>query len=63
MDYVIKKTKNKTPSSYKTIYLKNTTIVRLQKLAAEYKTSFNNVVVSMIEACLNQTDTDSISPD
>lgn len=29
---------------------------QIERIAAEYKTSFNNVVVSMIEACLSDED-------
>ena len=46
MDFGLKSTKNKEPTVYKTLY------------ATENNTSFNNVVVSMIESCLKEDRTD-----
>jgi len=45
--------KNKVEASYKTIYLKNDLIEKLDKIANDNNTSFNNVVVNMIEYCIN----------
>ena len=42
----------KVDSAYKSIYLRQTVIDELDKLAAKYNTSFNGVVVAMIEQCL-----------
>lgn len=53
MSYVPKAFKRKEDSSYKTIYLSNQIVNEIDKIAAEYNISFNNVVVSMIEDCLN----------
>lgn len=39
---------------YKTLYIKRSLAERVEKIAAENKTSFNNVVVSMIESCLKE---------
>ena len=47
------KNKKKVPSSYKTLYLSNTLIEKMNQIAEENETSFNNVVVSMIEYCLS----------
>ncbi len=47
--YIIKKP----TSSYKTIYLKDNIIKQIDKIAKDNDTSFNNVIVSMIETCLN----------
>ncbi len=44
--------KKRVSASYKTIYLKNDTIEAIDKIAAKNNTSFNNVVVSMLEYCL-----------
>lgn len=44
--------KKKVAAGYKTIYLKNDLIEKLDKIAAENDTSFNNVVVNMLEYCL-----------
>lgn len=54
MPFQPKKTKNKVEAAYKSIYLKQTTIDELDKLAAKYETSFNNIVVTMIEQCLDE---------
>ena len=53
MPYSFMKNKKKVPSSYKTLYLSNTLIDKVNQIAEEHQTSFNNVVVSMIEYCLN----------
>ncbi len=52
MKFVPKKTKEKEPSSYTTLYLKESLVKEIEKIAKENDTSFNNVIVSMIETCL-----------
>ena len=52
MSFVLKKTKKKVEAGFKTIYLRQNLIDALEKIAVENDTSFNNVVVSMIEFCL-----------
>ena len=52
MAFVPKSTKYKEISVYKTLYLKEELVKEIEKIAAENNTSFNNVVVSMIEHCL-----------
>lgn len=52
MKFIPKKTKEKEPTSYKTLYLKEKLVNEVEKIAKENNTSFNNVVVSMIETCL-----------
>ena len=52
MKFVPKKTKEKEPSSYKTLYLKESLVKEIEKIAKDNDTSFNNVIVSMIETCL-----------
>lgn len=54
MPFVPKKTKQKVDSRYKTIYLRQSLIEELEKIARENNTSFNNVVVSMIEQCMEE---------
>ncbi len=54
MKFVPKKTKEKVSSVYKTLYLKEELFKQVEKIAKENDTSFNNVIVSMIEACLNE---------
>ncbi len=58
MPFVPKKTKKKVEARYKTIYLRQTLIDALENIAKENDTSFNNVVVSMIERCLEVEETD-----
>lgn len=53
MSIYINMKKNKVEASYKTLYLKNSLIEKLDKIAKENNTSFNNVVVSMLEYCTN----------
>ncbi len=45
--------KNKVNASYKTIYMRNETIEKLNKIAVDNNTSFNNVVINMINYCLD----------
>ena len=52
MKFVPKKTKEKDPSSYKALYIKDSLIKEIEQIAKENDTSFNNVVISMIETCL-----------
>jgi len=52
MKWTLKTTKEKVKCSYKTIYISDSTVEKLDKIAKENDTSFNNVVISMIEACL-----------
>ena len=52
MPFQPKKTRNKVESAYKSIYLRQTVIDEIDKLAAQHRTSFNNIVVTMIEQCL-----------
>lgn len=52
MPFEPKKTRHKVESAYKSIYLRQTVIDELDQLAAKHNTSFNNIVVTMIEQCL-----------
>ncbi len=52
MDFVIRQTRKKEPASYKSLYIKDDLLKEVEALAKEYGTSFNNVVISMIEACV-----------
>lgn len=54
MPFQPKKTRNKVESAYKSIYLRQTVIAELNALAARHKTSFNNVVATMIDQCLEE---------
>ena len=54
MPFEPKDIKKKPASGYKTIYISENLINEIEKLAKESDTSFNNVVVSMIERCLKK---------
>ncbi|MGI5897284.1 MAG: hypothetical protein ACOX6U_10085 [Oscillospiraceae bacterium] len=56
MPFVPKETKSKVKSAYKTIYLSQSLIDKVNAIAQKYHTSFNNVVVSMIEQCLEENE-------
>ena len=52
MPFIPKKTSEKRKSCYKTIYLAQELVDQINRIAKDNATSFNNVVVSMIERCL-----------
>lgn len=54
MPFKPKDTKNKVKSVYKTLYISEALVKRMDKIAEENKTSWNNVAVSMIEYCLEE---------
>ena len=54
MKFEIKRTRKKEESVYKTIYIKQSLVDRIDSLAREHDTSFNNVVISMIEGILKE---------
>ena len=54
MPFVPKKTKGKKQCGYKTIYLSQELSDKVTSIANKYETSFNNVIVSMIEKCLEE---------
>ena len=54
MAWKLKKTKEKVKCSYKSLYISDTLIEKINKIAEKNDTSFNNVVISMIESCLNE---------
>ena len=54
MPFVPRKTQKKVEAGYKTIYLPQSMIEKVEKIAKDNSTSFNNVVVSMIEHCLKE---------
>lgn len=49
MDFKLKPTKKKVQASYKTLYIKNELSEKISKIAIENNTSFNNVVISILE--------------
>ena len=54
MKFEIKKTKEKENASYKSLYIKDKLADEIYKIAKDNNTSFNNVVISMIEHCLKK---------
>ncbi len=58
MPFQPKKTRNKVESSYRTIYISDALREKVNALAQKNDTSFNNIVISMIEYCLNDLDAD-----
>lgn len=54
MKFEVKRPPIKEEAIYKTLYIKRSLVDGIEKIAAENKTSFNNVVVSMIESCLKE---------
>ena len=52
MKFVPKNTKKKENSVYKSLYLKEELVKKIEEIAKDNDTSFNNVIVSMIEFCL-----------
>ncbi len=59
MSFKIKPTKGKASRVYKSLYLSEDIAERIAQIAADNGTSFNNLVVSMIEYCLNDLDANS----
>lgn len=56
MTFEIKKTRNKVEAINKTLYITEALAQQVQQIADENHTSFNNVVISMIEACLKDSE-------
>jgi len=54
MKFEMKRTSDKIESIYKTLYIKRSLADQVEKIAAENETSFNNVLISMIESCLKE---------
>ncbi len=56
MNFVPKNTKKKENSIYKSLYIKEELVKKVEEIAKINNTSFNNVIVSMIEFCLLEDD-------
>lgn len=54
MNFEIKPTRHKEESVTKSIYIKRSLVSQIEQIAEENHTSFNNVVISMIESCLKE---------
>lgn len=49
MAFTPKPTKKKIQASYKTLYIKDDLVKKIEELAKEHDTSFNNIVISILE--------------
>ena len=54
MAFKLKPTKAKVAAVYKSIYIRGELVKQIEKIAKDNNTSFNNVVISMIEECLRK---------
>jgi len=54
MAFEIRRTKNKVETINKSLYISKVLADKVQQIANENNTSFNNIVVSMIESCLKE---------
>lgn len=54
MKFEVKKTKEKEAACYKSLYIKEKLVKEIDKIAKENNTSFNNIIISMIEYCINE---------
>jgi hypothetical protein len=52
MTFVPKDTKKKETSVYKSLYIKEELSKKIEEIARVNNTSYNNVIISMIEFCL-----------
>ena len=56
MNFIPKNTKKKDNSIYKSLYIKEDLAKKVEEIAKINNTSFNNVIISMIEFCLLDED-------
>ena len=61
MNFVPKNTKQKENSLYKSLYIKEELAKKVEEIAKVNNTSFNNVIISMIEFCLLDDDEKNIN--
>lgn len=54
MKFELRQSPAKEESIYKTLYIKRSLADHIEEIASENSTSFNNVVISMIESCLKE---------
>lgn len=54
MTFEIKRTKNKVETINKSLYISKALADKVQQIADDNHTSFNNIVISMIESCLQE---------
>lgn len=56
MDFIPKINKKEKVSVYKSLYIREELVNKIEKIAKDNNTSFNNVIISMIEACLEENE-------
>ncbi len=54
MPFQIRQNKRETERIYKSLYLPKTLVSQINRIACDNSTSFNNIVISMIESCLKE---------
>ncbi len=57
--FIPKDTKKKESSVYKSLYIKEELSKKIEEIAKANNTSYNNVIISMIEFCLLEEDNPS----
>ena len=55
MAFIPKETKKKEVALHRSLYIKESLMKEVEKIANDNNTSINNVIISMIEACLKDT--------
>ncbi len=53
---MLNRTQGKENTTYKSLYIKQSLVDAVDRIAKENNTSWNNVVISMIESCLSEED-------
>lgn len=59
MGFKIKSTQNKNEAVYKSLYIKKSLSDKISEIAKAHNTSWNNIVISMIESCLEENEDDA----
>jgi len=54
MNFELRKPSAREKSVYKTLYISRSLVEQIDKIAVQNGTSFNNVIISMIESCLKE---------
>ena len=54
MDFKPRPTRKKVQAGYKTLYIRDELAEKINKLASENDTSFNNIVISILEDFFNE---------
>ncbi len=57
MEFTPRETKKKVKAGYKTLYITDELAEKLNNLAKKHDTSFNNIVISIIESFFKENET------